>query len=326
MAEKSIKLNLNKRSSLVVQKNNEFTFRDFFEIFKEFHKMKRLEGLAESSLENYNLHIVKNLGEFLKGHKIQESSEVSVEIIRDYIGWMMTVKKLKNSTINIRLRTLRAYLKWLYTEEKIEIDIPSKVKLVKQEKKKIEVLSTYEIKLFIAQIDRTIYSGYRDYTIALLMLETGVRANECVHIEEDDIELKNRTVRIKANHAKTRRERTVIITKKLSKLLKVLIDICKETNCTYVFQQRCGGKLAKRQLQNLFARYSDRAGFKRRATPHIFRHTFASNFIRMGGNAFVLRELMGHTTMEMSLHYVHQSTEGIKKAFDKLELTESYFD
>ena len=64
-----------------------------------------------------------------------------------------------------------------------------------------------------------------------------------------------------------------------------------------------GGHLRREGLRHLLARLGRRAGVEQ-VHPHRFRHTFAVNFLRNGGNALVLQELLGHTDLSMVRHYI----------------------
>lgn len=284
-----------------------FTIGDFFSDFDEFYFMKEVEGLANRSLYDYKRHF-RYFKEYIQGEGIPESAELTATIFRAYIYYQLNEKKVTKTTTNIRLRTIRAYLKWLYIEEKLEKDIAIKVKLLKEPRKNIEVLTNEEVKSFIKGMDVSTYTGFRDFTLCLLMLDSGVRISEGLSLKINDINLRKNLITIRGEEAKTRRERVIPISNKTSKFLKELIDVASGTDCEYVFQAKCGGFLDSRVIQKNFQKYCKKMNINRRITPHLFRHTFASNFIRDGGDPFTLQRILGHSTMEMTKHYVHQNT------------------
>jgi integrase/recombinase XerD len=289
-----------------------FTIGDFFREFDEFYFMKEVEGLANRSLYDYKRHF-RYFKEYIQGEGIPKSAELTATIFRAYIHYQLSEKKVNKTTTNIRLRTLRAYLKWLYLEEKLEKDIAVKVKLMREPRKNKEILTNEEVKMFIKGIDVSTYPGFRDFTLCLLMLDCGVRISEGLSLTTKDINFRKRIITIRGEEAKTRRERVIPISNKTSKFLKELMEIANETDYDYVFQAKCGGILDSRLVQTNFQNYCKRANIKRRITPHLFRHTFASNFIRDGGDPFTLQRILGHTTMEMTKHYVHQNIDSLIK-------------
>ena len=301
-----------------------FSIGDFFRTFDEFYFMKEVEGLADRSLHDYRRHF-RYFKEYIQGEGIPESAELTATIFRAYIHYQLTEKKVTKTTTNIRLRTIRAYLKWLYMEEKLAKDIAVKVKLLRVPKKNIEVLTNEEVREFIKGIDVSTYPGFRDFTLCLLMLDSGVRISEGLSLTIKDIDLRKKLITIRGEEAKTRKERVIPISNKTSKFLKELIGVASGTDCDYVFQAKCGGFLDSRVVQKKFQKYCKKANIKRRITPHLFRHTFASNFIRDGGDPFTLQRILGHSTMEMTRHYVHQNTDLLLKKHNKVNSLDKIF-
>ncbi|WP_320046373.1 site-specific integrase [uncultured Ilyobacter sp.] len=121
-----------------------FSIGDFFRTFDEFYFMKEVKGLANRSLYDYRRHF-RYFKEYIQGEEIPESTELTPIIFRAYISYQINEKKVTKTTANIRVGTIRAYLKWLYLEEKLEKDIVLKVKLLKEPRKNIEVLTNEKV-------------------------------------------------------------------------------------------------------------------------------------------------------------------------------------
>lgn len=301
------------------------TVNDFIILHKKFMIDKSLEGLAQRTLSDHETHF-----KFLKRYLDQEYRSninhiaLTVDILKGYLYYMVQEKKYKPCTINLRLRTLKCYLKWLYNEKYIQEDLSIKLKLVKVPQDTIKILSDSDIIKLLRMPDKNTYSGYRDFALMVLMLDCGIRVNEAVNLKIDDIDLKKGIVSIKAENAKTRIERQVPINPKTCKILKQLIDVDKENNCEFVFSKNTGEKARANQIIQNFSRYGKRAGIEARCTPHILRHTFAVNAVRKKMDVFTLQRIMGHSTIITTRKYIQLETDDLIKNHNDVKLIDKY--
>ncbi len=311
-----LKLKRINKSKPCMKQTDEITLETFYEVFKEFLAIKKLEGSSDRTIADYQHHINIYFKRFLEIERISETELLNIGLIRNYIGHMQD-KNLKSSTINVRLRTLRAYIRWLSKEGLINNSIPTRFRLVKQEEKKIRILTDLQIKKLYNVIDTSKYTGFRDYVLITMMLETGIRCNELVNIQIEDVDLERRLVIVRASTAKTRKERHLPITKTLKRYLKEMVEIAKPTDYDYIFQKQTTGGLSTGSVRKVLSDYGKLAKIKTTVSPHILRHTFASNFIKKGGDVFTLSTILGHTTIQMSRRYVNLDSEEIRKIYDK---------
>ena len=299
----------------LLSKKTKINVEDFLNLYSKFFSQKTLEGLRERTLEDYKEHF-----NYLK--KWVEAKQRTTlarcfdsDFIFSYIYHMKEEKGLKATTINIRLRTLKTYLKWLHENGYID-KMHNKIKLQKMQKDTIQPLSKKNIHKMLQMPDKTEYTGFRDYCLMLLMLDNGIRTKEALNLKIDDLDIKNRTIIIRKDVAKTGSTRKVAISRRVAKLLEVLIKN-NDKNVEYVFQSVYGKKLQTTTISRTFAKYGKKAGIKERVSGHVWRHTFAINFLKSGGDVFTLQKILGHTSMEMTRKYVQLSQNDIQEQFDK---------
>lgn len=315
MSRKMIKINKSTKSNPFRKVSeefvSEFTFDDFFNAFETFIQLKTLEGLAPRSLHDYKSHM-KYFKEFIEKEQRTTSIRcVEIDRFRGYIYHMVQEKQYKPCTVNIRLRTLRAYLKWLYTESYLNEDLSRRIKLVKEPIDTIQPLDDTTIRKLIKQPSKNTYVGLRDFTIMIVMLDCGIRVGELVNLKVDDVDLKGRYINIRSEIAKSRTFRQVPISTKTVKVLKELISIIEDSDTSYLFPSAYGNKMDSDQVIHNFSRYGKQVGIKQRCTPHVFRHTFAVNFIKFGGDAFTLQRILGHSTLEMTRRYIQLTSNDL---------------
>lgn len=93
------------------------------EMFERFMAQKRTEGLAPQTIEDYEIHFGYML-DFLGGDI--SKNEISVSMFRDYIEWMIEERGLSLVTVNVRIRTMRAFIRYAFTEGYIDTPVMRK--------------------------------------------------------------------------------------------------------------------------------------------------------------------------------------------------------
>lgn len=323
MGNRKIKVNLKND----LQMDKVITIKEFLELHEFFLKDKSLEGLASRTLKEYK----NNLHYFQKWLEFEYQSDykyigVDIDLFKKYLYYMQNDKEYNPFTINIRLRTMKTYLKWLYNEKFISVDINLKVKKVKVPQDFTLPLDYIDIKKLLASCDTSTYAGFRDYCTIVLILDCGIRIHELCALKISDIDLKQGLVKINAETTKTRTARLLPISNKTCKLLKQLIDFAKETDSDYVFQSTYTGAIKPSNISLSLNRVKNKAKIKKSCTPYILRHTFATNCVKSGMDVFTLQKIMGHTTLLTTRKYIQLDTQDLKKKHDKLNPIDKYFE
>ncbi len=289
---------------------------DFFKLHDKFMKDKLLEGLAERTLHNHRRHM-RVFEDYFRVSAIESGGSrketISVRIFKDYIYHMHVDMSYKPCTINIRLRTLKCYLNWLYLHQHVDVNISQHLKLVKVPIDTIQPLTKKEVKAMMRQCDTRFYHGYRDYVSMVVILDTAIRIGELVQTVVDDYDLVNRKVRVRATVSKTREERILPLSKVTAKLLEELIEIDLENGCETVFNSKFGTVADAGFMSRQYRRYGQRCGIKKTCTPYIFRHTAAVEMVRNNVDVFTLQKMMGHRDITTTRQYIQLNFDDIQK-------------
>ncbi|MCR1933887.1 tyrosine-type recombinase/integrase [Clostridium tepidum] len=330
MGNKKIKFHFDdtfKTEMQLNQSKNDFSLQEFFNKHNIFMNDKELEGLAERTLKEHlvNLdyfkrYITKNIQSDLN------CIETDTHIFKSYLYYMIHEKKYSPFTVNIRIRTIKCYLRWLYKNSYIKENITMKLKLVKTPEDTIKPLTDIEVKKILRSCDISTYAGFRDYAAMLIILDCGIRVGEMVRLLISDVDLKEGFITVRADVSKTRTVRYLPISKKTCKLLKELIECAIENNSEYLFQSTYGGNIKKQNLILSFRRVGEKAGLVKRCTPYVFRHTFATNAVKNGVmDLFTLQRIMGHASLTTTRKYIQLETTDLKKKHDKASPIDRYF-
>jgi len=143
------------------------------------------------------------------------------------------------------------------------------------------------------------------------LLDTGLRASETVSITLSNLNLKDGYIKVMGKGSK---ERIVPIGKYVGMTLWTYIDKVRpeaaSPDCNNLFLSQNGKQITVNTMKLIFSRLAKSSGVVR-LHAHLCRHTFAINYLLNGGDIFSLREILGHTTLDMVNHYLHFTSSQI---------------
>lgn len=188
----------------------------------------------------------------------------------------------------------------------------------------------YPRALYVDQIEnlmqknnqRTDQFKNRDQCILELLYSSGVRASELVNIRLQDIDLRNRTIRILG---KGKKERIVPFSKSAQSSIKNYVTTDRERIISnsiiaqqhdYLFVNSNGMKLTTRGLEYILKDVEKKTGCHYGLHPHLFRHSFATHLLEGGADLRVIQELLGHESIDTTQIYTHVSEEAMKHQFE----------
>jgi integrase/recombinase XerD len=186
------------------------------EMFELFMNNKRTEGLSLYTIKDYYTHF-RYFTEFIGRDLAHE--EITVEIFRDYLGYLLHYHGISPVTVNVRIRTVRAFLRYAFQEGWIKKPIHERFKPVKTPEDEIEGFIVAEVKALFNQVDDSRYVGFRDKVMMYVMLDTMVRVSELLKMRRSNIDLKAGEIKLEPHETKMKRARTVPISTKTIKLL-----------------------------------------------------------------------------------------------------------
>lgn len=217
----------------------------------------------------------------------------------------MVDDNLSPTTINHRVRSLKQLYQFLVDEALVGNNPASRLDRKKPKSSIIQTFTEEQLTGILAAADKERFVGLRDYTIMLLLLDTGVRLSELTAIKLVDLKLPDNEVLI--TEGKGGKNRRVFVSNKtketLKKYLRVRGDI---SGNPYLFVSNDDQPMKRRNVQERLVVYGKKAKLEGvRVSPHTFRHTFAKMYIMRGGDPFSLQALLGHSTLDMVRHYVN---------------------
>lgn len=214
-------------------------------------------------------------------------------------------RPLRPVTIQTFHKHLRTFFNWLIREEIISSSPMEKVPAVVARPDQIQPFTDEQLRALL-QAAKTSNHRRRDAALMYFLLDTGLRATEVCSLRMQDVDCAGLrcTVLGKGN-----KHRTAHFGRAASKVLwQYLREEAREADSPLFLSDRgtrAGDPLTRSGLFQLIQRLGEKAGIQvARCSPHTFRHTFAVQFLRNGGNTFTLKEILGHTSLHMTNRYV----------------------
>jgi site-specific recombinase XerD len=216
---------------------------------------------------------------------------------------------LKQSTLRIYALTVKVFLSWLTQEQEFEAMVSSKVvkhiQLPKSDQTVIETFSPEQIEALFRATEKQPFP-VRDKALLAVLLDTGVRAAEFCGLTLSNIWLEADDSYIKVT-GKGRKEREIALGKTARIALRRYITRYRKPKNKaeqHVFLSRTGEPLTRSGLDQVIRQLAEQARIKTRASPHVFRHTYAVQYLLNGGDLYKLSRTMGHSSVKITERYV----------------------
>lgn len=285
----------------------------FREAVDSFIISREGKNCSRKTIEWYELMLAK-FQEFLRDQDIN-FDKCSVTTLRMYLRHLSKDCKFSDKYILGHFRVLKAFFNYLAAEGLIPENPAANLDKPKVEQKLFPVLSQNQVKAILEQPDRSTFEGYRNYVMIKVLYETGIRLTELLNIQTEHISIEQGYMRV---FGKGNKERFVFMGVKLRQELIRYLQRRRDISSSFLFVNQYGLPVDARTFQQSLKVYGEKAGIKGvRVSPHTFRHTFATEFVKRDGNLKVLKELLGHRDLQTVEVYLTLDKEHLRQAFLK---------
>ncbi len=156
--------------------------------------------------------------------------------------------------------------------------------------------------------------GHRDRAMLELLYATGLRVSELINMQQSQINFNQGVLRIVG---KGDRERLIPLTDDAQRWIRDFIDgprmeILLERQTDYLFPTRRGNRMTRQAFWHIIKRYAEKAGIRKKMSPHSLRHAFATHLLNRGADLRVVQLLLGHSDLSTTQIYTHVARERLK--------------
>lgn len=295
--------------------------------FLEYCEIER--NLSPLTIRDYRHYLEFFDGWQKENSPIGKPQDLTVDVVRKYRVYLAHFLSpngdlpLKKVTQNYYVIALRSFLKYLAKKD-IKVVTPDKIELPKAESRSLKFLDRDQLERLLAQPDVSTDRGLRDKAIMEMLFSTGLRVSELTKLNRDGINLERREFGI---IGKGQKQRIVFISDRsvlwLGKYLAVRSDSYKP-----LFIRYKGGsdptsgnedmRLTPRSVQRAVEKYVRDAKLPVKATPHVLRHSFATDLLMNGADLRSVQELLGHknvATTQIYTHVTNSTLRDVHKSF-----------
>jgi len=285
--------------------------------FKTYLQLER--GLSVNTLEAY-LHDVDLFLRFLKESKQTSGLNVlKLEDLQDFVGFITEMELGPASQARV-ISGIKAFFRYLVIEKLVETDPTELLQSPQMGMKLPEYLTIDEIELLIAQIDLSSSQGERNKAIIETLYGCGLRVSELINMRVSDLRLKEGIISVTGKGDKQRlvplgsmAERQIT-----TYLKQIRVHVSPKKGSEDILFLNIRGSMLSRQMVFLVVKeLVQKAGIKKRVSPHTFRHSYATHLVQNGANLRAVQELLGHASITTTEIYTHLNIRDLRKAILK---------
>ena len=267
-------------------------FMEYLEEYEEIHNFEEIEMMTFRSFIAY-----------LNSPKRLEKDENTKDMKKK-----AKLKPVSKRSINRKISALRTFFKYLQEIKVIETNKASYINVPKFEKELPNVINRDDLNRLRHVISTEKITGIRDRLIIELLYSSGLRSIELINLSEFIIDIEEREIRV---IGKGNKERITFFSENAKKWLIKYIEEKKKQYANYTREvlivNSKGKKLTTRSLRRLISAHAHEAGIEKEITPHVFRHSFATELLNNGVDIRYLQELLGHSSIAATQVYTHVS-------------------
>ncbi len=229
-------------------------------------------------------------------------------------------KGLDNRSIARKASAIRSFFKFLLREGKIKSDPSSYLLTPKLRKVLPEILTVNEMKTLFELKDSSFLEKrklwiLRDLAILEIFYSTGMRLNELAQLDVACFDFNGETVRVLG---KGKKERMIPVGKKALQALANYLGERRRLSFLEdeaVFINKSQKRLSSRSISRVVRKYLSKITEKKKISPHVIRHSFATHLLDAGADLMAVKELLGHKKLSTTQIYTHVTMDRLKKVY-----------
>lgn len=255
-----------------------------------------------------------------KSFCIEEFEDDKIEFIHyNYIrSWIVKLSDegVTSRSINRKISSLKAFYKFLQKIDVITVNPLNKHKALKTKKDIQTPFSKNEVESVLANVIAEDFVSVRNKLIIEVLYSTGIRRAELINIKELDVDLTSNKLKVLG---KRNKERLLPLLPIVVETLKKYLKLKKEFGFVsqYLFLTEKGNKLYETLVYRVINSYFGMVSTKVKKSPHVLRHTFATELLNQGADLNSVKELLGHSSLASTQVYTHNNLEQLKQVFNK---------
>ncbi|MDP4158140.1 MAG: tyrosine-type recombinase/integrase [Bacillota bacterium] len=266
----------------------------------EFLIARKLDGLAPGTLDQYKRELVK-LANYLDIPTVKATTN-------DLRQYLLQFQNMSQNSIARKISTVKAFYTWLVDEEYLEKNPTRKIKTPKEAVLLPKALTKEDF-------DRLRFheKSIRNQAILELLVSSGMRISEMIQLNRDDLDMNFRRIKVRGKGNKERLVHFSVIAKFC--LIAYLSPRTDENPALFI--NRYGKRLSIRSVELQVKQMGLASGLRAKVTPHVMRHTFATNLYKNGADLGFIQDELGHARPDTTKRYAMLDEQTKMNMYDK---------
>ena len=268
---------------------------------KEYLQKLELRKYSNSTIHSY-VNCFEAFINYYKDLKIEELNEIHV---REYLSQLVK-KGRSNSFINLAINSIKFYYE-------IVLGMPNRFYEIERPMKEVKLPKVLSKEEVLAIIENT--NNIKHRCIVSLLYSAGLRRGELLKLKLTDIDSKRMLIRVAG--AKGNKDRYTLLSEKVLKDLREYFVKWKPK--VYLFEGVNGERYSSASIKNIISQSAAKGRIKKRVTPHMLRHSFATHLLESGTDIRYIQVLLGHSSTKTTEIYTYVAVDAFKKVKNPLD-------
>ena len=275
------------------------------------------------TVRNYQRDIDQFLGWMSLTRDSFVPNMIKREDVEEWIIYLGDERKLKATSVNRTVASLRTLWRWLLHHGHVKRDVVSMIRSTKTPRRLPVFVPDSRMAEVVEGIKEDLRSGdyvrVRDAVVVVLFYTSGMRLAELHSLNVGDISADFSHIRVLG---KGNKERIVPLIAPVQEILKKYCgqkssqNICIDQKKALILSEK-EERLSQRTLQRIVDRVLKASGVQGKTSPHVLRHTFATHLLNMGADLRDIQELLGHSSLKATQVYTHNDIERLKAVYSE---------
>lgn len=304
-------------------KTNQTEIERYVQEFLEHLQVER--NVSPLTVRNYSHYLNRFVKWMEKGSK-SKLYDINQDLVRQYRVYLAQFKDIRGIPLSKKTQSyhaiaLRSFLRWLVKRD-IQVLSPDKIDLPKAEGHSLKFLNGEQIDRLLNAPSLSFIIGKRDKAILEVLFSTGLRVSELVNLDRDKVDLDRREFGV---IGKGNRARVVFLSGRASDWVQKYLE-SRNDNYQPLFIRHKGKvdpsigddevRLTPRSVQRMIKKYARKVQIPVDVTPHVLRHSFATDLLMAGADLRSVQEMLGHKNVSTTQIYTHVTNKQLKEVHD----------
>ena len=286
------------------------TVKSFLEyLLYELNRSEKTIIAYRTDLREFERYLKKNNAE-------ADFTKVDAGEVRNWVVYLMDEGGCSAASVNRKLSSLRSFYRFLLRKRLVEVDPMLKIVGPKKKKPLPSFVREEDMNRLLDEVSfDDDFEGQRDRMVLEMFYATGMRLSELIGLDDVDVDLSARLIKVKVNRNK---QRLIPFGDELMEDLLIYIKVRSETFSEGVeafFVLKNGKRMYPMQVYRLVRRYLSKVVALKKRSPHVLRHSFATAMLNGNAELRAVKELLGHESLATTEIYTHTTFEELKKVY-----------